>query len=165
MKKIIFAFTCLLNGCCYNGTEVLLAEPDFKPENKILIFEDNSLNNSKLRAALHKHGIKVLKYAETETIEKKETIDKNTIHSKKQFYNEVDGRYYLSTNYEYQRDYSCPTNIGTKYYEVFVEITDLNTKEVVFSGVSRGGTKPCAYCPGDIYNRTAEMIADFWLTK
>ncbi len=165
MRRWIIGICFILTGCCYNGSEILLAEPDFVPENKILIFEANSLNNSMLRAALRKYGIKVLKYAETKTKETVSAANKNKLHSKEQYYNEVDGRYYLSANYNYQNGYSCPVDPSIKYYEVFIEITDLETKEVVFSGISRGGTKECAYCSGDVYNRTAEMIASFWLSK
>lgn len=170
MKKILilFLFFTFITGCCYNKQKVILEEPDFKPGARVLVYEDEGgVAGKYLRGALRKRNIKILKYASNDVFNiNKKTFTKNGIKEEDlnaQGYRQYDGTpYVVSLDYSRIFDRFCPTS-DVNYYDVSVEITNLDNKNVVFSADVSGGDEPCCYCRSNlVFENLADLIADFW---
>ena len=168
MKKILILCSVFLTGCCYNELNVLLEEPDFQAEKKVLVYQDNSSSSGTklLRAALHKKGIKVLKYGSTVTtsIKERSSSDRLAKDTTIQTYNKIDGSpYVIDLTYDIDPTVVCLTGENTRLYRnIAVEITNLETNEVVYSIEGMGLDGECGYCSGKIFDQFAEEIAKFW---
>ncbi|OPZ78654.1 MAG: hypothetical protein BWY78_00462 [Alphaproteobacteria bacterium ADurb.Bin438] len=166
MKKIILFLILTLSSCCYSGKDIILKDTEFRAKNKYLVYEDdNSIAGKYLRGALQKRGIKVLKYARNDTLN----------INKKENNNEIDinignKSYFKKTPYIIELRSSTRNNIAciipykgeTNVYDIFVEITNLETHEVVLSIKMHGFDKKCGYCEGEVFNKMADEIAAFW---
>ena len=171
MKRIIslFLIALLLPGCCFYKKRVILEEPDFKPESRVLVYEDSGGTAGKLlRGALRKQGIKVLKYANQSILNiNKKSFSKNGIHEEDtniQFYNQYDGTpYIVEISGKKRNDLIClaPWDDGC-VWNISVEIADLTTREAVYSVSLSGFDERCGYCSGGIFDDAAKLISDFW---
>ncbi len=165
--NLLLSLFLFLSSCCVYSSEIILEEPDFSAKNKILVYDVNSMGVKtgfvRLRGELRKKGIKILKYASNQGINIKETQynsnEKNTDISNFANYDSV---YVLDAVINKVNDGVCPTNPNVEFYDILVEITNLETKEVVFSAKVKSADRPCAYCHNRCFVDMAEKISEFW---
>lgn len=169
MKKLFCIFALVLSGCCFENMKVLLEEPDFHAEKRTLVYEDNSNSSAAkmLRASLRKEGIKVLKYTSANVTSIHEKISNDYLEKNTDIYtsNKISGSpYVIEVSGQIRPDVACliPWQQTTLYQNISVEITNLNTREVVFSATADGLDSPCGYCSGCIFDKLAKKIAIFW---
>ena len=169
MKKILILCSMFLTSCCYNNMKVLLEEPDFRAEKRVLVYEDNSNSSAAklLRASLRKEGIKVLKYTTSRvaSINEKISSDYREKNTEMSVYDCIDGSpYVISISSNTRPDVVClvPWQDVTLYQNITIEITNLTTKEVVFSIDADGLDGDCGYCSGSVFDKIAKKIAAFW---
>lgn len=164
---IIGASCFLFSGCCYNSSKVLIQNPDLMSKNITLSYEGNNLFYQELRGALAEKGIKVLKYnmrTQKITQEKKHITETNEKRSQvEEVATTVDGsRYLLSVDGNTNSDIICLTTFSPiDLNKVIVEITDLDSKEVVFSMKASGLNEHCGYCRQTVYENIADKIYKF----
>lgn len=171
MKKLLLLFLSgtLVTGCCFNKQKIILEEPDFKPDSRVLVYEDSGGTAGKLlRGALRKKNIKVLKYASSDVLNvNKKTSSKNGTKEEDlnaQMYTKYDGSpYIVEINGKKRTDITClaPWDDGC-VWEIDVEIADLTTREAVYSIALSGFDERCGYCSGGVFDDVAELIANFW---
>lgn len=162
---LLVCLALLLTGCCYNKQKTILEEPDFKAGKRVLVYENDAGAAGKLlRGSLRKQGIKVLKYTNKSILNINEKVlaaSERDINVSS--YTSVDGSpYILDLDAQVRNDLSCPTKDVT-YYDLFVEIANLETKEVVFSAKASGGDDSCVYCTtNNVFDNMARLIINFW---
>lgn len=117
------------------------------------------------------YGIKVLKYNISRSTAYEERLDKElsdtSIYSKKsaRSFNEdlVHGsKYLLSIDGHYHPNITCLTGEDATVYTLFVEITDIETHEVIFTIKAKGFDSGCGYCRKTIYENIAEKINEYF---
>ena len=165
--SLVLAFA--LMGCCYHRQKVILEEPNFKAEKRVLVYEDSGGTAGKLlRGALRQKDIKVLKYASRDIVESKKTIS-NTQNSKNEskqveVYRQYNGTpYVVEIEGKKRSDVTClmPWDDGC-VWDLDVEIADLTTREAVYSFSLSGFDDRCGYCSGGVFDEAADLIASFW---
>lgn len=166
MKKYILLalLTFVITGCCYNKQKVVLEEPDFKAEKRVLVYENEAGTAGKLlRGALRKQGIKILKYTNQDILNINKKYSEDELDINVSSYTKVDGSpYILDLDGVHKIDRFCPTK-DVNYYHLSIEIANLKTKEVVFSAEVAGGDDTCCWCTDNlVFDNAAKMIADFW---
>ena len=168
MKKITIITLSLaalvFSGCCYSKSKILIQKEDLLSSNMTLSYEGSSIFYQELRGALAERGIKVLKYnVQFSKITEEEKDKTETGETRRQ----VEGitnivknsRYLLSVNGSTKTDVTCLTTLSQiDVHKVIVEITDLETNEVVFSIKAEGLPEPCGYCRETIYENIADKI-------
>lgn len=168
MKKFFIMSICIsLTGCCWDNMDVLLEEPDFQAEGRVLVYENNfnSGGAKKLRASLRQQGIKVLKYTSKQVEHTHEVTKNNEKDIERAIYNKVDGSpYIIELSYDAEKAFCfVPTqNIDYVYRDIMLEITNLTTREVVYSLKAAGQDGECGYCDANVWDRIAEKVAVFW---
>jgi len=166
MKKYALIVLLLLatSGCCYNKQKIILEEPDFKAEKRVLVYEnDAGIAGKLLRGALRKQGIKILKYTNKDILNINKKYSEDELYINVSSYTHVDVLIYiLDLDGIHRTDLICPTK-DVNYYHISIEIANLKTKEVVFSAEVAGGDDTCCWCKDSlVFDNAAKMIADFW---
>jgi hypothetical protein len=153
--------------------KIMSAEKDFEPKSNILVHEETGLQYSLLRAALQNKGIKVLKYTNSNksiTNIKKNEIIKGITDIKIEEYQTTEYMlnktpYIIAVYGNIEPFISCVTSSDPKVHSIRVEITDFDTKEVVFIARAKGFDEPCGYCRKCVFDDMADKIAEFFKTK
>jgi len=170
MKKLILLLQIFLVGCCYNSVKMRILDTDYKPTGRVLSYEKSGKHYSELRLALMEYGIKTLKYNVAEHVfldeDTKQTQNTSHMHQDLTSGFTVEGSQLLvSISEKAYPDIVCLTGSGAQVYALFVEITDLETKEVIFTVRAKGMDEPCGYCRKTVYEEVAEKINDFFLKQ
>lgn len=176
MKKtlLLVVFTILLNACCYNSAKLRVLNSAYQETTPRISYEGSNMHYQELRLALMEHGIKALKHnvstelynlSEQEMNFSDDNI-KSSSASKKFIGNRVEGtRLSLEITDKLHPDIICLTGSGAKVYTLFVEITDLDTKEVIFTIKAKGFDNPCGYCRKTVYQNVAEKIENYFQSR
>lgn len=176
MKRTLLfvVFSILLNACCFNSTKLRILNSEYQRTTPKLSYEGTNIHYQELRLALMEHGIKALKHnvsTELHTVAEQGTSisnsNINTSYSSKSFAgNRVEGtRLSLEINAQHHPGITCLTSTVPSVYTLFVEITDLDTKEVIFTIKAKGFDNPCGYCRKTVYQNVAEKIANYFQSR
>ncbi|MDY0211804.1 MAG: hypothetical protein RBR06_02220 [Desulfuromonadaceae bacterium] len=155
MRNIaVFGFLALfLAGCAAPLSVEKLQE--FKPESKVVVFVNSTRYDTKLRVALAKKGFKVLKFSSNQSVVTEGKADEIA-----RSYNEAAARYGI-TFYHFQVD-RCIGN-SSKLIDGVIEISDLQTNEVLMVIEKGGWTGPCALdMRGDVFDGLAQALSENW---
>ncbi len=170
MKKLIFLLPLFLFGCCFSSAKLRVLNNTYTPAERTLSYEGSGIHYSELRMALMEYGIKVLKYNTRNQSfyeEIQETSD-NIKSTHKVITNTnvvTKSKLLVSISDTYYPNIECLTSSSPEVYQLFVEITDLDTNEVVFTIKAKGFNEPCGYCRKTVYENVAEKIYDFFNQK
>jgi len=168
MSVLIIA---LMYGCCYNSAKLRILDTNIKPTERVLSYEGNGQHYQELRMALMDYGIKVLKYNVSTGVfvdeawqeETKDTSSLKRHVGRIASDNRVEGsKYLVSINAILHPDIICLTGADANVYTLFVEITDIETHEVIFTIKAKGMDSPCGYCRKTVYEHIAERINEYF---
>lgn len=167
MKKIFLLVPLFFIGCCFSSAKLRVLDNTYTPQERTLSYEGSGIHYSELRMALMEYGIKVLKYNTRNQSfyeEIQETSD-NIKSTHKVITNTnvvTKSKLLVSISDIYYPDIVCLTGAPSQVYQLFVEITDLETNEVVFTIKAKGMNEPCGYCRRTVYENVAEKINEFF---
>ena len=165
MKKIIIlSFLTVLLSACATGPKVEVLVDNFKGEEKEIVMLSNDYHLKKLRVELKKYGFKMPKfafYAEETISETKNTDTGTSSHSVRG--KRSTARYGIDVTSANEVDW-CPGASGRKV-NITLEITDIETNEVVAYITNGGWTERCVIYSGDLYQKLAKQINDLWKSK
>lgn len=165
MKKIIFtSFIALFLSACATGPRVEVLVDNFKGTEKKIIMLSNNYHLKKLRIELRKLGFQMPKFAlyKEETVTETKNTEGGSVSRSVKGHDAV-ARYGIDVTDVSYLD-TCIAGEGKKY-NITLEITDIETNEVVAYITNGGWTANCFPYSGDLYAKLAKQISDLWKNK
>lgn len=152
MRSLLIAAICTfgLYGCATNSVEKL---QDFTPQSKTFVLLSTTQWDSKLRIALTKKGIKVLRFASQNQV-----IAEGKEGEIARVFNEAEARYGLTFTWTP----IMPCLFGsTQLINGNLEVSDLKTNEVLMVIENEGETGPCSP-RAKVFDELANNLAKNW---
>lgn len=164
MKKIIALSLGLFLSACATGPRVEVLSDNFKGTEKRIVMLSNNYHLKKLRIELRKLGFKMPKFSlyNEETITHTTNTETGSVsHSVRG--NRATARYGIEVTDVSEVDWCLGG--GGKKINITLEITDIDTNEVVAYITNGGWTERCLIYSGDLYQKLAKQISDLWKSK
>jgi len=148
---ILLIFTFVLTSCASSPDVEKLQE--FTPQSKTFVLLSNTQWDTKLRSALLKKGLKVLRFSSQYQV-----VAEGREGEIARIYNEAEARYGLTFSWSPIRQ--CLFN-STMLINGTLEVSDIKTNEVLMVIEQEGETGPCSP-RSKVFDELASSLAKNW---
>jgi uncharacterized protein YcfL len=151
-KLIIFLISTITLAGCASSPEVEKLQ-DFTPQSKTFVLLSSTQWDTKLRSALAKKGLKVLRFSSQHQV-----VAEGKDGEIARIHNEAEARYGLT--FTWSPINRCLFN-STMLINGTIEVTDIKTNEVLMVIDKEGETGPCSP-RSKVFDELADSLAKNW---